>query len=76
MPGLGLLLVGPYLMLACAAWLMRAHWNELPDPMPVHWDLAGNPNGWMPKTPLIFMAVIGSEFAMCAILTFSVVAVL
>jgi uncharacterized membrane protein len=76
MPGLGLVLVGPYLMLACAALLIWAHWNEIPDPMPVHWDLAGNPNGWLPKTPLIFIALTGSEFAMCAILTFAVVAML
>ncbi len=74
--GLGLLLLGPYLMLACAALLMRAHWNEIPDPMPVHWDLAGNPNGWMPKTPLIFWALIGSDFAACAIFTFAIVAML
>ncbi len=73
-PGLALLLVGPYLMLACAALLIRTHWSEIPNPMPVHWDLAGNPNGWMPKTPLIFIALIGTEFAMCAIFTFSVVA--
>ncbi len=73
-PGLALLLAGPYLMLACAALLMRTHWNEIPNPMPVHWDLAGNPNGWMPKTAAIFIALIASEFALCAICTFSVVA--
>jgi immunity protein, SdpI family len=33
---------------ACAVSL--AVFDRLPDSMAVHWDLAGNPNGWMPKT--------------------------
>jgi uncharacterized membrane protein len=71
--GLGLLLFGPFLMLACAAVLMRAHWNEIPNPMPVHWDLAGNPNGWMPKEPLIFWGLLAGDFGLCAIFTFTIV---
>ena len=74
MPGLMLVLLGPYLILACAAWLMWVHWSELPDPMPVHWDLAGNPNGWMAKTPVIFWTLIASYFVLCTIGTFAVVA--
>jgi uncharacterized membrane protein len=74
MPGLTLVLLGPYLLLGCAAWLMRVHWNELPDPMPVHWDLAGNPNGWMPKTPAIFWTLTASYLVLCTIGTFAVVA--
>ena len=44
-----------------AAWL-RAHWDELPERFPVHWDLAGQPNRWAEKTtrgvygPLLFEA--------------------
>jgi uncharacterized membrane protein len=44
---------------ACAASL--AVFNRLPDPMAVHWDLAGNANGWMPRsvgafiTPMIMI---------------------
>lgn len=72
--GLGALLLGPYVMIACAALITRAHWDAVPDPMPVHWDVAGNPNGWMPKTWMLFAALIGSELVLCAILTFSIIA--
>ena len=72
--GLGALLAGPYIMIACAALLTRAHWSEIPDPMPVHWDLYGNPNGWMPKTWHTFGLLIGVETLLCVILTFSVIA--
>lgn len=34
-------------LLATAASL--AVYNRLPDPITVHWDLAGNPNGWMSR---------------------------
>jgi uncharacterized membrane protein len=74
MAGVGLLLIGPYILLACAPFLLRAHWNEIPNPMPGHWDFAGNPNGWMPKTPLIFWTLIGTYFVLCAVCTLVVVA--
>ena len=73
---IGALLAGPYIMIACAALMTYAHWSEVPDPMPVHWDLYGNPNGWMLKTWHIFGMLIGAEALLCAILTFSVVAML
>ena len=44
---------------ACAASL--AVFSRLPDPMAVHWDLDGIPNGWMPRavgafiTPMIMI---------------------
>jgi len=72
--GLGLILAGPYVMLACAAVLMRERWSEIADPMPVHWDLTGNPNGWLPKTSFVFGELIGSDFALCLIFTFVIAA--
>jgi uncharacterized membrane protein len=74
LPGLQLLLAGPYLMLACAAVLLRDRWSEIADPMPVHWDLSGNPNGWLPKSSLVFWELIGSDFALCLTFTFTIVA--
>jgi uncharacterized membrane protein len=44
---------------ACAASLMV--YNRLPEQITVHWDLAGNPNGWMSRpigafiTPIILL---------------------
>jgi uncharacterized membrane protein len=39
---------------ACAASL--AVFDRLPDPMAVHWDIAGNPNGWMPRAAGAFIS--------------------
>jgi uncharacterized membrane protein len=76
MPGLTPLLLGPYLMLACAVLVTRAYWSEIPDPMPVHWDLAGNPNGWMPKTWQLYAGLTAGEFVLCLMLTFAIVGML
>ena len=76
MAGLGLLFAGPFIMVICAAALMLSHWNQLPDPIPVHWDIAGNPNGWLPKTPSVVFGFVGSIAGMCVIVTFLVGAML
>ena len=44
--------VGPYLLLALVAVSVAAFADRFPSPMPVHWDMAGRPNGWFPRTPL------------------------
>ncbi|MDD4969203.1 MAG: SdpI family protein [Paludibacter sp.] len=30
-------------------------WNDLPEQIPTHFDLSGNPNGWSDKNELIFL---------------------
>ncbi len=37
------------LMVLAAAWL-QMHWDEIPDRFPIHWDIAGRPNGWSTRT--------------------------
>ena len=43
--------------------MSAAFWSRLPDPMPIHWDAAGVPNGFAPKLvgllliPLVTLAV-------------------
>jgi uncharacterized membrane protein len=74
--GVGVLLLGPYVILACAAVTLYSQWSEVPDPMPVHWDLAGNPNGWIAKTPRMLWAIIGTDFITCAIFTFALIGML
>jgi uncharacterized membrane protein len=41
-----------------AAAVSCALWSRLPDRMVVHWDLAGNPNGWMPRPIGAFFAPV------------------
>ena len=33
-------------------------WNNLPETIPTHFDLSGNPNGWGPKQVLILFPII------------------
>ncbi len=44
--------VGPYLMLVPPAVALVLLADQFPSPMPVHWDMAGRPNGFFPRTPL------------------------
>jgi len=39
----------PLLLALLSALSSASVYSRLPDPMAVHWDLAGNPNGWMPR---------------------------
>ena len=74
MPGMALLLIGPAVMLVCATVFAMTHWDRIPDPMPVHWDLLGNPNGWLPKTSLAVFGFIASMAGICLIITFALFA--
>jgi uncharacterized membrane protein len=39
--------------IAATSWiLLILNYSALPDPFPVHWDLLGQPNGFVDKTPL------------------------
>jgi hypothetical protein len=44
--------VGPYLLLLLPAAALVLLADSFPSPMPVHWDAAGRPNGYFPRTPL------------------------
>jgi uncharacterized membrane protein len=44
--------LGPYLLLALAAVALLLFADRFPSPMPVHWNAAGRPNGYFPRTPL------------------------
>ena len=39
----------PVVLILVAVGMSAAVYPQLPDTMAVHWDLAGNPNGWMPR---------------------------
>lgn len=37
-------------ILILASWALAAwYWPQLPDPMPTHWGIDGQPDGWMPR---------------------------
>lgn len=44
--------LGPYLMLVPPAMAVLLLADRFPMFMPVHWDAAGRPNGFFPRTPL------------------------
>ena len=44
--------LGPYLLLVPPAVALVLLADRFPSPMPVHWDAAGRPNGFFPRTPL------------------------
>ena len=44
--------LGPYLLLVLPAVGLVLFADRFPSPMPVHWDIAGRPNGYFPRTPL------------------------
>jgi len=44
--------LGPYLLLVPPAVAVMVLAHAFPSPVPVHWDAAGRPNGFFPRTPL------------------------
>lgn len=44
--------VGPYVLLVLVGVAVALFADRFPSPMPVHWNAAGRPNGWFPRTPL------------------------
>ena len=45
-PGGWLFLLGPFLVLGVAAWVLYANWSSIPERFAVHWSLGGTPDGW------------------------------
>jgi uncharacterized membrane protein len=48
----------PLLLFALGVAASVAVYDRLPDPIAVHWDLDGNPNGWMPRPVGAFFAPV------------------
>lgn len=47
-------------MFAMGLIVSLAVWRWVPDPMPIHWDASGHPDGWMPKVVgLLFAPIFG-----------------
>lgn len=47
---------GLSLVLLAAAWALVAYyWPQLPEQIPTHWGLGGQPDSWMPRVPGAFI---------------------
>lgn len=44
--------LGPYFLLVLTVVALVLFADRFPSPMPVHWNAAGRPNGYFPRTPL------------------------
>lgn len=49
-PGGRLFVLGPYLILAIAAWFLYANWNSIPESFPIHWARNGLPDRWVTRS--------------------------
>lgn len=63
----------PFAAPVAAASYLRAHWDQIPESFPIHWDLNGHANGWAAKTvrgvygPLLYGSGISLLLLMLAL---------
>ena len=58
----------PIFILAINAIAIIVRWCSLPEPLPAHFDLQGNPSGTMPRTMLILYPMMGALICLMAYL--------
>lgn len=52
LPGGRIMQAGPFVLLAAGALWLWAHWSELPERLPAHWNWRGDPDRFVPRTAL------------------------
>lgn len=58
-------------VIAAATWIfLISQYESLPDPLPVHWDLMGQPNGFAKKTPAAIHQGAGLIFILTLVMYF------
>jgi hypothetical protein len=67
LPGGRLAQAGPFALLAGAALLLAAKWNQIPSRIPIHWGVAGAPDGWAAKSFFSIFGVLLIGFLTCAL---------
>ena len=60
------------LAFACSAWIYWFQFDQLPPRLPIHWDLYGQPNGWVARDQ-IFWSLFLMPTAMALIMLLTVV---
>ena len=58
----------PILIFAINAIAIIVRWSSLPELLPAHFDLQGNPSGTMPRTMLILYPMMGAFICLMAYL--------
>ena len=58
----------PILILAINALAIIVRWGSLPEILPAHYDLQGNPGGTMPRSVLLLYPLIGAAVCLVAYL--------
>lgn len=49
-PGGAIAVIGPFLILAAAALFLHTNWDLIPDRIPTHWNMFGEPDRWRTKS--------------------------
>ena len=62
------LALAPFLFPIGAALYLRAHWDELPARIPVHFGWNGEPNRWVDKTPHAVYGMLAANTGMLLLL--------
>ncbi len=58
----------PFILLAAAGAWLGAHWQRIPARFPIHWNIAGQPNGWASRSAWGVFSVLGLGAAVCLFL--------
>ena len=58
----------PILIVVINALVIMLRWSSLPDPLPAHFDLRGNPSGTMPRSILLLYPLMGALICLMAYL--------
>ena len=58
----------PILILAINVLAIIVRWSSLPEILPAHYDLQGNPGGTMPRSVLLLYPLIGAAVCLVAYL--------
>ena len=56
----------PILIVAINALAIIVRWSSLPEALPAHYDLQGNPGGTMPRSMLLLYILIGAVVCLIA----------
>ena len=62
-----ILALAPLALLCMLAWYARSHWDQIPDPVPVHFGLRG-PDRWVARNPSAVYGMIGVIGLLCAMM--------
>ena len=72
---IALIVAIPLLVLSGALCWANLNLTSMPEPLPVHWGISGEPNGWMSRTRFNVNAFFASMIWTCALLGASAAAI-